>query len=93
MQRLTLYVLATLLFLGSFWLGFWPCAFVAVALLAAYGYGYSAALMAFVVEALWGHSVGFFYYLGMPLLVLVAGIILLRAVLIPQLRSRVPSAI
>ncbi|MDQ5955711.1 MAG: hypothetical protein QG621_715 [Patescibacteria group bacterium] len=92
MQRLVLYTLAIFLFVSSFWLSVWPFAVIAVLLLAAYGYGYSAALLAFVVDALWGYPAGFLHYLGICLM-LVIGITVLRAVLMPHLRSRVPSII
>lgn len=91
MQRLALYALALFLFVSSFWLSVWPFAVIAVLILAAYGYGYGAALLAFAVDVLWGYPAGFFHYLGICLM-LVIGITVLRAVLIPHLRSRVPSA-
>ncbi len=93
MQRFILYALALFLFVCSWWLNVWLFAVLAVLLLASFGYGYAAAGIACVNDLLWGVPTGALYYVGMPLLVLVFIITLVRTVCLPLLRSRVPSGI
>jgi hypothetical protein len=93
MQRLVLYALALFLFFCSWWLGVWLFGVMAVLILAAFGYGYAGACVACVSDLIWGAPTGILHYLGMPLVVLVFAITLLRALAMPLLRSRVPSSI